>query len=104
MFLMLKLASIALVITIAVWGVFGYVMAQYLMAEPELFRRKIRQVFWSKKSPPLIMAHNMAAAVAFTLPQPMIIELGNPSDNVFQLPKDIRANNVTITAVYKIER
>lgn len=104
MLLMLKLASIALIITIVVWGVFGYVMAPYLMAEPELFRRKIREAFWSRKTPPLMLAHNMAAAVAFTLPQPMIIELGNPSPDIFQLPKDIRANNVTISTIYKIER
>jgi len=88
---MLHLGAAALLISIIVWGIFGYFMMPYLMGQaikPTQNSRRSVETF--------VLAPNMAAAaVAFAFPQLTIIQPINLPNGGVQIPNTMTGNSVT---------
>lgn len=96
MLLIFKLAAAAFIISVIVWGAFGYLIAPYLMGQKPFVKRKGRV-------PIVALAHDMAAAVVvMASPQPMIIQVVGAPHDTFQLT-NVTANASGELIRYNIE-
>jgi len=80
---LVELTFTALIISVIVWGSFGYFIAPYLMGQKSFVRQH---------SPPVRVAQNIAAAaVAFSFPQVIVVQ---PAPHgVFQAPINMTGNS-----------
>jgi hypothetical protein len=94
MSVMAQLAATAFVVSLIVWGAFGYFIAPYLMGRKHLRRLQA-------PPPPLTVVQNIAAAcVVFTSPQVAIIQPAVVAP-MFQLPNNMTSNASEIT-IYRV--
>lgn len=96
MMILVQLAIVAFVISVIVWGVFGYFIAPYLIGHNAAFSARKLGV-----APAFYYKNIVASRIVFASPELMIIQPSGQSHATFQLPKNMTANTATVSE-YKL--